>query len=151
MGKTRHHRLHRALALAVVSAAALTSCAINDTTMVPALTRTATEADATPSHWDAELTNMGVDHGTSRLIGTDTAGYEFYATARRGGGYCLIVSLGPHNTNPDNENDTWRGDCSKTLPVVITFTGVTATLNAHGHASGQPGSEIVGKQVEVRR
>ena len=146
----RHARAVAAFLGSLFAVSLLTSCAVDHSGTVPALERARGASDHLPSHWDAELTNMRAAIDSSRLIGADSRGYEYFVTTHGPGGYCLIVSLGD-NENPENIHDTWRANCSADLPVEVEFAGVSAALVPHGAPAPDDALEIVGNQVTVRR
>lgn len=144
-----------AAAVVLLGAVALTSCTVADhSRTVPALERERVAEDHLPTEWDAELTNQHALPDTSRLLGSDSAGYEYYVTELSGGGYCLIV-VAPEN--PVNPHDTLRAGCSPGLPLEVGFAGigfegVTATLVSHDEPyDGADDVEIIAGQVVVRR
>lgn len=143
-----------AAAAGVLLATALSACATDHSRTVPALERERVAEDQLPSSWDAELSNQHALPATSRLLGSDSAGYEYFVTELRGGGYCLIV-MAPEN--PVNPHDTWRAGCSPGLPLEVGFSGigfdgVTATLIPHGESYEEDDDvEVIAEQVLVRR
>lgn len=138
--------------VAALSIVVLASCAADHTQTVPALERERVAADELPDHWVAELWAGGNDTDTSRLIGADPEGFEYYVSVNRNGGYCLVVSADKLDTPPfENPYDTWRANCETSLPFDVKWHHITATLHAHGQAPSGDGNVTVADQVSVRR
>lgn len=129
-------RFVAAVALAGVAAMLLTSCAPSP---VPAMDREQTAEDEVPPQvtWpEGEATDLD----TSRLLGQDRDGREYYVTRSTGGvSYCLTVV-------PAAGKDGWVTACG-TMPLTAGLRDVGATLVSAGEAEG--GDEIVGGQVVV--
>lgn len=138
--------------LAALSVGALTSCAVDHSETVPALERDLVAADELNPDWDTEMWHGGSDTDTSRYLGADPEGYEYYVTLNRNGGYCLVISADKLDTHPfDKPHDTWQFNCTTNLPLEVRWHHITATLHPHGQVPHGEGTDVIADQISVRR
>lgn len=124
-----------------VSTLVLAGCAYSEP--VAEFDRARGATDALPVHVAESVQDMGGDPESSRFLGADSNGSEYFAT-KIGDGYCFVAVDGA-------DDAMFVSVCSELLPMKLGMNGTSAVLTkaAENVPSGYERAEKVGEQVWV--
>lgn len=117
----------------------LTACG-NSPQAMPIFERTWTPSDALPSELQDSIQTMQLDEGSSRLLGADSRGYQYF-----------VVKSYLHPSETEQCLAAFIGSgssvvlCSPNLPLVVSAYGLgTATLNSlpRRSSNSEPGEWV---------